>query len=195
MFFGLLSLAGVFLSACSSRPRCLEYDGSCSPLLTVLLFDRGAKYMFVTTTGANALFGGPTGIDTYCSNAKPSNLPGTGASYKALVLASTRNQSTGWVLAAGTEYRRSDDTLIGRTNAARLFVFPLTNPVQTSSVSIWTGAVVADENTWNVSTNCSDWNSNASTGLIGSSGSVTSAMIANGATSCAGPVSAYCVQQ
>lgn len=177
------------------RADCLQYDGSCSPLLTVLLFDRGGKYMYVTTTGANALFGGPTGIDTYCSNAKPSSLPGTGANYKALVLASTRSQSMGWVLSGGTEYRRSDDTLIGRTNAARLFAFPLTNPVQTSGVSVWTGAVVTDENTWTVSTNCSDWNSNMSTGLIGTSGSVTSAMIANSSTSCAGPVSVYCVQQ
>lgn len=89
-------MAAVFcvgLAACSRSSRCLPYDGSCSPLTTLLMFDRGVKYMFVAATSPNAAYGGVTGADAFCSSAKPSDLPGAGSDYKALLLSSTRTRA------------------------------------------------------------------------------------------------------
>ncbi len=149
--------------------------------------------MFVSNTGTNANFGGTAGVDALCTSSVPASVPA--GTYRGLVMTPTRNQSTGWVLLGSQEYRRSDGAVIGRTNAARVFSFPLDNPVQTAAVSIFTGITVVDANTWSVGTNCTDWTSNISTGLIGTSNSTTSTLVANGATSCATSLSVYCVQQ
>jgi hypothetical protein len=193
-----LMLLCLSLAACSRSSDCLPYDGSCSPLTTLVMFDRGVKYMFVAATSPNAAYGGVTGADAFCASGKPADLPGAGSDYKALLLSSTRNQSTGWVLAVGGEYRRADGTLIGRTNAARVFVFPLTNPVQDVGINIRTGATVTDENTWATGLNCSDWTAFIASAESGLSSATTLEMMRKNVlstTSCAGAESIYCVQQ
>lgn len=185
--------------SCTRSPHCVVYDGTCSPLTTLLLFDRGVKYIFVAATSPNAQYGGVTGADVFCSNTKPAGLPGAGSDYKALLLSSTRNQGTGWVLSAGAEYRRSDGLVVGRTNSARVFIFPLTNPVQDSGINIRTGALVVDDNTWSTGTNCSDWDAFIASGESGFSSATSVEMIRRNpptsTTSCAGSESIYCVQQ
>lgn len=49
-------------------------------------------------------------------------------------------EANGWILEASRQYRREDGTtVIGTTNANRIFDFPLTNSFSSTSEQIWTG--------------------------------------------------------
>ena len=89
-------------------------------------------------------------------------IPETGT-YKALIADSTRSASltpTNWVLRATTQYQRLDGTIIGTTNAASIFVPPLTNPINaTAGEYSWTGL----KDNWTNANNCTNWTSNLGT--------------------------------
>ncbi|MCE9597874.1 MAG: DUF1554 domain-containing protein, partial [Spirochaetia bacterium] len=180
---------------CSKDPSCAPYDGACSPLVTVLLFQKSSKYIFLSPNATNANFGGVVGVDAFCSSNKPAALPGVGSDYKGLVMASTRNQNTNWVLQGNTEYLNEAGAVVGKTNASKLLIFNLTNPVSAISSMVYTGIVVTDENTWTAGTTCTDWSVNISSGERGQTDSVTTTMIANSMTSCNTMIPIYCVQQ
>ena len=116
--------------------------------------------IFMTTTKVDGGYAYTGTVPTYmtkfddlcASQATAKNLSGV---YKALMAnhserhaCTTTNCSGGasenhkWVLRANTEYRREDGvTVIGTTNAAAIFEFPLTNSMVDASVDtpVWTG--------------------------------------------------------
>jgi hypothetical protein len=107
------------------------------------------KLIFLTAMPKKANFGGISGADTLC-NASP---PAAGT-YKALLVDGTTRvacssvdcatdgaaEGIDWVLTPDTTYVREDGTtVIGTTNSAGIFAFPLTSSIGTLSVSYWTG--------------------------------------------------------
>lgn len=170
------------------------------------------RKIFVTSETTRGDIGGIAGADAFC--ASDDNHPGSGT-YKALIVApggarvacTTANcgggpgEHTGWVLAANTEYRRIDGvTVIGTTNDAGLFPFPLVNEIGIGNTFVWTGlkdspAWVADEQN-----SCDGWTEDEKKtfGLAGSakSGVTGSAAILNGKKSdCHTKRALYCVEQ
>ncbi len=187
--------------ACNVSPaNCIPTDGSCEPAVTALLLKGSTttstgtwKNIFMSPTNVGN-FGGITAVDSFCAANLPATFSGT---YKGLVMGTARTQTTDWVLAASTEYRREDGTSIGRTNSSAIFTFPLTNPVSTSTTNVFTGITVTDETTWTFSglaNNCSDWGAGGNS-LVGVSDNTASTMISNGIATCATGVPVYCVQQ
>jgi cysteine-rich repeat protein len=121
------------------------------------------KIIYLSPMPKKANFGGVAGADAQC-NLSPPN----GSTYKALLVDGTSRlactaaecegaslQGIDWVLAPNTTYVREDGTtVIGTTNAAAVFVFPLEASIATSGFSYWTG-LNAD---WTTSEdNCSGW--------------------------------------
>lgn len=153
-----------------------------------------------TTTNGN--LNGLTGADSICNN--DTNKPNSG-SYKALVLTSNRNQSTGWVLKANqTYYRPDDDAVIGTTNSSRVFALDtgrLTNNTDNSGFdAMWTGITVVSDTVWDFSPsyNCNNWtsNSNADYGLFGDSASTDRISMGESTQWCTdNTLRLYCVEQ
>jgi len=163
------------------------------------------KVIYVTSMPKKANFGGINGADTQC-NADPP-VPGT---FKALLVdGSTRvactsaqcttngaTEGVDWVLAPNTKYVRADNTtVIGTTNSAGIFSFPLEASIGTSSLSYWTG-LSAD---WTTSADsCAGWTQTS--GAFANEGladAVDSAAIIGVNESCATLAGAFfaCVQQ
>ncbi len=102
-----------------------------------------------------------------------------------------------------TYYALSSGLLVGTTNANANFTGTLSNPISTTSTSVWTG-INATTTPWSVSTsaNCSNWTSASGSGVIGSSSTpiVSNAFGSSGSTflcnSVLGGATAalYCVQ-
>lgn len=99
-----------------------------------------------------------------------------GADYKAMFVGDTRCASVSpnagdgpmdWVFRSLQEHRRSDETVIGTTDSAGLFTFPLQNFFD-GNYTIWTGL----DQTWRnrivsgQQTNCLNWTSSS----VGESG-------------------------
>lgn len=131
--------------------------------------------------GHNANFGGIAQADAYCNldSNKPEKLLSLGADYKAMLVGDTRRASVSpnagdgqidWVLQPLQEYKRADETVIGTTNSAGLFTFPLQNFFD-GNYTIWTGL----DQTWRnqivngKQINCLNWTS-SNTGESGAFG-------------------------
>lgn len=142
---------------------------------------RNYKYVFVPQMGHNANFGGIAQADAYCNldSNKPEKLLSLGADYKAMLVGDTRRASVSpnagdgqidWVLQPLQEYKRADETVIGTTNSAGLFTFPLQNFFD-GNYTIWTGL----DQTWRnqivngKQINCLNWTS-SNTGESGAFG-------------------------
>jgi hypothetical protein len=122
--------------------------------------------IYRTEMPKKANFGGIPSADALC-NASP---PRAGA-YKALIVDGTTRRActtascgggvaehVDWVLASDTTYSRPDGTLIGSTNGAGIFVFPLQASIDTVGYSYWTGL----STDWTSSTDdCGDWTQTA----------------------------------
>ena len=166
------------------------------------------KIIFLTATSlTDGNIGGKAGADTVCQS--DTNIPNSGV-YRALIVddnrraCTTANCSGGagegldWVLKANTTYTRSDNTIIGTTNSAAIFSFPLTNSISTTaSVRVFTGLSID----WTTaSQTCTNWTSNDSNsgGVYGDPTKVTSFAIGGGISICDGSGSdlrLYCVEQ
>ena len=164
------------------------------------------KRIFISNQDYNGNLGGKAGADAKCM--ADTNKPSSGT-YKAMLVGNGREASptpTDWVLAASTEYRQLDDTtVIGTTNASRIFPSPLTNafgPVNginswTGLNSNWTGYVY---NT--VPATCDDWTDGIGN-YYGSFGQTYSADLNNysdynwynGYTNCSQTRNLICVEQ
>jgi hypothetical protein len=167
------------------------------------------KIIYITTSTIDGNVGGVTEADAICAAdlSKPD-----GGTYKALITdGSTRvacttagcsggaTEHTNWVLAASTDYYRSDGTTkISTTNANGIFNFnagDLTNSFSSTGVGIWTGLV----GTWIMQTDgtCSSWTSNSPVGLgvKGNTDKTTSASISDSAFNCNSLMHLACVAQ
>ena len=122
------------------------------------------KVIYLSGAPKKANFGGITGADAQCNLSPPK--PGT---YKALLVDGTTRvactsalcamngavEGSDWVLAPNTAYVREDGTtVIGTTNSAGIFVFPLDASIGTAGLSYWTG--LSSDWTTSVDT-CSGW--------------------------------------
>lgn len=126
--------------------------------------------MFVTASTFLSPFGGSAAAalaaaDSGCMS--DANKPSGGGTYKALVASSLRSACTtancsggateniSWILRANTTYYRSDGvTVIGTTNSAGIFPFPLANSISTAMDPYMTG-LLTDWTT--AADNCADW--------------------------------------
>lgn len=68
-----------------------------------------------------------------------------------------------WVLDANTEYYQFDGTVIGTTNASRIFTFPLTASLLNAGNEYWTGMATNYQN----SISCSNWTVSTGVGAVG----------------------------
>lgn len=142
------------------------------------------------TSGSPAPGLGISMFDDICAeDATNKNLTGT---FKALVVdssarraCSTSNCSGGagerldWPLATRMEYRREDETtVIGKTDKTGRIIFPLTNAISPTPVTIWTGIGSG----WLADQHCLNWTSDSSSfsGRTGLAGSTSSAAINGG---------------
>jgi hypothetical protein len=154
------------LSLLVSSSSCIEDAGnaptqSCNPCK-----------VFVTAATSQGNFGTVTAADQIC--ATDTRHPGDGT-YKALVAyengsrraCTTQNCQTGgksegadWVLQPNATYTRLDGTVIGTTNSAALFTFPLTNAISATAGRAWTGLAFPE---WTTPTGeaCTNWTSTA----------------------------------
>lgn len=134
---------------------------------------------------------GPDGADKLCQADSQSS----GGTYKAMLVdgvnrvactsancAGGVSEHVDWVLKPSTEYRQIDgSTVIGTTNSAGLFAFPLSNVVSTQSSFLWTG-LQAD---WRGdSQNCGGFASTSGSSRTGSSNATTDTTISWNLTAC-----------
>ena len=171
------------------------------------------KKIFITHSSLGAgtydgNLGGPTGADAKCMS--DSNYPGSGTFKAMLTDGSTRiacttancsgsgaAEHTGWVLAASTAYYRVDGTtLIGTTNAAGIFSFPLTNSFSTAASYYWSSL----NTDWTVygggAVHCTGWTTNSSgNGEMGDPSATDTSSIKAFGTGCNGSNYLLCVQQ
>jgi hypothetical protein len=120
------------------------------------------KVIYLSATPKKANFGGIGAADSAC-NLSPPN----GGTYKALIVDGTTraacttagcsggaNEHIDWVLAPDTTYVRPDGTVVGTTNGAGIFVFPLDASIAGVGYSYWTGL----SGDWTSSSDdCGDW--------------------------------------
>lgn len=147
-------------------------DGGGGPVPLDGSVGRAHQYVWVVPLASRAAFTGIDMADTRCGENIPSG-KGIGKA-KALVVGSTRTACTtpgctggaaehkDWPLLPNTQYRRTDDTVIGQTNGVGIFPAGLTNSIGTTeSVYVWTGLAVG--NPWTTGMNCNDWTSSLAT--------------------------------
>ncbi|AZZ35454.1 hypothetical protein CIK05_01110 [Bdellovibrio sp. qaytius] len=172
---------------------------------------RSFKYLFVSASTPAANMIGATNSDSICN--ADANRPDTSVTYKTLIAATNgtaqsrtactsancsggASEHTRWVLAVNTEYRRADaTTVIGTTNNAGLFTFPLTNSFGTcGGGAAWGGFA----NDWTSAVNsCGGWTfggvSNAT--LLSCTDTSSTALDKSGQTTCATSHNLICVEQ
>ncbi len=175
------------------------------PIGSGLSVESGGNKTVYLTTALLGGFGGVAGADSRCMS--DDNYPGSGT-YRALLAGSTRracstancsggaSENLDWVLQPNTDYyRNSDNVLIGTTNAAGIFAFPLTNSLSGAFDFYWTGMASDWTSTAN---NCSNWTNSTSgvTGNIGR-GNATSTLSINLNTATCDFTNTYllCVEQ
>ncbi len=161
---------------------------------SVQCMSQGYCNTFVAGAGYTGNLGGLSGADAICSGAKPGGLPGTGADYKAMLVAvgSRDYPSTNWVLYANMQYRQQDTvTVIGTTDANANFTTALTNPINPGggAAAVWSG--------WDKTNTCSGWTSTAGNGDQGACCGLTAipAAVDTGSTACSNSRNIVCVQQ
>lgn len=147
----------------------------------------------IFVTARNDLTGslvGTAGADLYCNaDAQAGN-----DTYKALISVTSRQApSADWPLKANTTYYRIDGTTeIGTTTAGAIFTGTLTNPVNASNITVWTGL----SSGFVGNNECSGFTSTVGTAHTGQSDQTSVAtMISNGTSNCTTTLSLYCVQQ
>ena len=172
---------------------------------------RSYKYLFVSAATPAANMIGATGADSICNS--DANRPVTTVTYKAMLAATngtaqsrtactTANCSGGagehlrWVLAANTEYRRSNGTtVVGTTNNFGLFTFPLDNTFGTcTGGAAWGGFI----NNWTSAVNsCGGWTFGGvnDARLISCTDISSTALDKSGAVTCAASHNLICVEQ
>lgn len=169
----LTLLAMIWVTAGCSRPF---PDGLDPYLLSAIAAGTpttpdARKFIFVTVGTNNGNLGGVSGADGICAAEKTTNfpaLPGAATEYDALltdgaarVACTTANCGTGagehtdWVLAANTNYYRSDEQLLFQTNGDGIFVFgTLTNAFSTNAADYWWTGMDVD---WTAVLHCLAW--------------------------------------
>lgn len=178
-----------------------------SELLVANLGSPSSYFVYTTSLGYNPIvLGGIAGADARCMS--DSAYPGSGI-YKALIVdgttrraCSTANCAGGsaehinWVLRPGTTYKRllSGQTIATTMASAGIFVFPLTNSLDSSGLYYAAGfASTAD---WRTAANtCTGWSSAAGLGELGDRTQVNSAAIFATSAVCTAPENLICVQQ
>jgi hypothetical protein len=170
------------------------------------------KYIFVTTgTAGNGTFtgnlSGISGADASCNS--DSNKPNS-STYKALIVDGTNrvactsancatsgnSEHVDWVLAASTQYKRPNGTVIGTTNSLKLFTFNLTNAISPmiSNSYAWTGFSSSRDWTTSAST-CSSWSSTSGNGEAGRLASTDAQSMQYFTPTCSSSRFLYCVEQ
>jgi len=178
-----------------------------SELLVANLSSPASYFVYTTSLGYTPLvLGGVAGADARCMS--DSAYPGSGI-YKALIVdgttrraCSTANCAGGsaehmnWVLRPRATYRRlvSRQTIATTMASAGIFVFPLTNSLDSSGLYYAAGfASTAD---WRTAANtCTGWSSAAGLGELGDQTQVNSAAIFATSAVCTAPENLICVQQ
>lgn len=128
--------------------------GAISAACTITFSGSSVKIIKLSSTTTD----GNLGADATAAIAAADSICGSG--YKALLGNTARNTSTDWPLAANTTYVRADGTtIIGTTDANKVFSSNLTNPVSATSNNVWAGFV----SSWSLSANnCTNWTTNNS---------------------------------
>lgn len=153
----------------------LENPGSSNPESKPL----GLR-IFVTHTTFTGALGSISGADSKCvaDSANPMG-PGNG-SWKALIVdgngirraclaancVNGSSENVDWALKPSTTYLRPNGILIGTTNSAGLFNFPLNAPIaDLANQTAWTGL----NSDWTSSSTCTDWidGNNVNYGIVG----------------------------
>ncbi|AFM12879.1 DUF1554 domain-containing protein [Turneriella parva] len=160
--------------------------------------------IFVTNTVNNGILGGAAGADTICL-ADTANPMGAGnGSWKALIagggrLACSTPYCTGgsaenidWALKPNTNYVRPNGLVIGNTNPAGIFVFPLSGIISDLATTfVWTG-LAGD---WMTGSTCSGWTVTASSGDRGQVDKNDAQAINFAPDTCGTSQRLYCVEQ
>lgn len=190
-FWGMMIYLSIFSGAClnsnSSSKNSDDDNENCS--------ENGVCKLFITDALSMGNLGGTAGADAKCMS--DANYPGSGT-YKAMIGDSSRSASptpTDWVLKASTEYRRLDDTVIGTTNASRVFSFPLDNAMSTEYEYVWTG--LDDDWTTPVNGTCNNWtdSSTSYTGFYGYAKTTSSSVLDHANYYCDYNNKIVCVEQ
>lgn len=159
------------------------------------------KVIFLHKPPSRAFWNSIASADLGCDGSRPAGV----AVAKALLVGTTRRACTtakcsggggtehiDWVLLPNTQYRRSDGTVIGTTDANGLFTSPLTNAIADAGPSdfAWTGV----DKDWFTQQNCMDWSSTSGgsgyCGYVGLAGGGFSQI-----QSCGENLSIFCVEQ
>ncbi len=145
----------------------------------------------VSTNGFLGALGGIAGADALCAG--DANNPGGGI-FKAMIMSPSRHLSLDWVLQPDTKYYRTDGTtFIGQTGPAKIFIFPLSNQIETSLHQVWTGMDGAGNPH---SDNCNGWTDDGGfMGARGNSNSLNTEVYNNSSDPCNMPLKLYCVEQ
>lgn len=213
-FMTLMPLSVMIFSCQNVNSDCIVYDGTCSPLLTIVLFEnmntdsnsdsvcnnQGFCYIYSADNlgvgWSPSALGGVSGADAKCAAEKPVVLPGNSTDYKALIMATggVRNQNSNWVLFANTQYRKQDNSILGTSNSSALLKFPLTSNLG-SLFSINTGITFTSATSWTITgDNCLNWTGLGTNPVQGRRNLLTSAFIDNGTQACGSGAALYCVQ-
>ncbi|HET8938889.1 MAG TPA: DUF1554 domain-containing protein [Polyangiales bacterium] len=168
------------------------------------------KIFYLSTNTMASDFGGPTAADTLCSTLRdpraatdvtPRAFLASGNTRRACSTANCTNPSENvdWVLLGNEAYYNTDGGIIGTTNAAGIFSFPLTNVMASSSTIIFTYSTINTDWT-SLSGNCSGYTAVDSTGLsIARPNTVTNEAVYGANTLCSYstslvPISLLCVE-
>lgn len=134
--------------------------------------------------------------DVICNNdsAKPA-----GKTFKSFLGVSGTRESTGtdWVFYANQEYRRTDGTIIGTTNANKVFTAMNSGLCTPTSTTGWNG--ISNGATWLVSlNNCVNWSSGIPSdfGQTGDMGAgLISSLLTPGSSGCNSSAPFCCIEQ
>lgn len=153
----------------------------------------GNKKIYVTATTYDGNLGGVSGADAKCNSADP-NKPNA-STYKALIVQTgVRDTATDWPLLPMTPYDRGAGGVIGSTDGAKVFPFPL-SAGGFGTGTAWTGMTSA----WTIdgSNQCVNWSYNLAggNGAYGDTAQNIGASIAAGVQTCNNVHRLICVEQ
>jgi hypothetical protein len=102
-----------------------------------------------------------------------------------------------WVLVPEMEYRLMDEkTILGRTNEAGIFIFPLNNPLSLFSLKVWTGFSDYWTSPYYPFESCAQMTNQKETGFFGEASSTSANLLKqNNILSCKEKLSVMCVEQ
>jgi hypothetical protein len=170
----------------------------------------GYKYpyrIYRTSSGTlGATVAGVSGADAYCQSdtSRPNS-----SQYKAIIAdagtsrdacrftpnCTSASENLNWILKPNTTYFAADgQTKIGTTNSAGIFIFPVSNPIETSPVvDYWTGLSTGWQGTVN---NCANWTNTSPNGAAGIGNSTNTDLISINSYSCIGSTRRFiCAEQ